>query len=445
MLQFIIAVFCIASLFSEEKITSHTIELEGQKIHYTATVSTGDVSYISYCVQSDENRPITFAFNGGPGSSSVWLHIGAFGPRRFVSSEDGGTLTPPYEIVDNLDTILDLTDLVFIDPAGTGFSKEDENCYGVTEDIEAIGKFIRNYLTQNGRWNAKKYIAGESYGAMRAAGVADYLQNEFGIYLNGMALISAAIDFQVFLFEEDNALPYFLYLPSYATTAWYHGKGNSEESVEQIAQKARDFIYETYAPSLICPKCHDTGPIYEKISELTGLSLQFIEQKKGKVSDIEFANEFLHNQNHILGRFDSRMSGRPNCAFGDPSFAKISGPISAIMHDYLHKELEFPDSYTLFSLEANKKWNYHSYNSWGYPSLMNALRSSLASNPAMKVFVGCGYFDLATPFATVEYCIDHLDIPEANVQMEYYEGGHMFYSNPQARGKFKQDLIQFYN
>lgn len=446
MLQLFLILFCLFSLFADEKITTHSIQLEQETLNYTATVSSGgDVGYIAYVKQTTENRPITFAFNGGPGASSVWLHLAALGPRRLQLPEEGAKPTPPHKMIDNLETILDLTDLVFIDPSGTGLSKSDKERHSIKADIESVGKFIRDYLTQNKRWNSPKYLAGESYGAVRAAGVADYLQNEFAIYLNGILFVSAAIDYQVFWFDADNQLPYFLFFPTYATTAWYHGKYRSEASLEEVAKEAREFAYSIYAPALICPKRHAIHSLYKQLSERTGLALDIVESHQGRINESVFGEGLLRDERKIVGRFDSRITGHKDCCtFLDPSLTNIEGPIAASLHDYLHKELDLQNSYTLFSGDASKEWDHHNYNKWGYPNLMSALRRSLFNNPSMKLFVGCGYFDLATPFATVEYCIDHLDVPEIEVQMEYYEGGHMFYLNPTARGKFKQDLIRFY-
>lgn len=443
MLQLIFAILFLSSLIADEKITTHSLQLEQETINYTATVATGDVSYISYIKQTTENRPITFAFNGGPGSSSVWLHMATLGPRRLVPPEEGQSIAPPYKIVDNLETILDLTDLVFIDPSGTGFSASDDKAYSVKGDIESVGKFIREYLTKNKRWNSPKYIAGESYGALRAAGLGDYLQDEFGIYLNGLILISAAIDYQTFIFDQDNSLPYFLFYPTYVTTAWYHGKYRPEASLEEVAKEARDFVYSTYAPALICPKCQEKEPLYHRLSEMTGLKPELIDRVRGRISDNNFSYNLLSDQRKMVGRFDSRITGYYDTSYQDPSSSNIGGIFSAALHEYLHKELEFQNSYSLFSVDVHKQWKFNN-NEWGYPNLMSGLRRALISNPTMKIFVGCGYFDLATPFATAEYCIDHLDIPNASVQMEYYEGGHMYYLNPSARVKFKQDLIRFY-
>lgn len=447
MLQLLFALFFLTSLFAEEKFSTHSIQIEKETLNYTVTVESGEISSIAY-IKEGENRPITFAFNGGPGSSSVWLHLGALGPRRIIAPEEGQRSAPPYQLIDNPETILDLTDIVFIDPMGTGLSKgtskeDQKKSYSVKGDIESVGTFIRAYLTKNKRWNSPKYIAGESYGALRAAGLAEYLQTECGIYLNGLILISSAIDFQTFIFDIDNSLPYFLFLPTYATTAWYHGLYRPEATVEEVAQEARDFVYKTYAPSLICCKCFDPEPIYEELSKITGLPVDLVRRCRGRIDDEKFCSELFADARKRVGRFDSRaVEFCPHSQ--DPSDFAISGIFSGAFHDYLHKELGFQSSYNLISYDVNHQWNYLDYNEWGYPNLMGGLRKALIGNPNMKVFVGCGYFDLATPFASAEYCFDHLDVPNASVQIEYYEGGHMYYLNPSARVKFKQDLVRFY-
>lgn len=442
MRYWLLFLLCFQYAAAEEKVTAHSIKIGEESLNYTATVSSGKVSYIAYVKESEENRPITFVFNGGPGSSSVWLHLGAFGPRIFVGPEEGGSKVPPYKTADNLDTILDLTDLVFIDPPGTGLSPDEEESYSIQKDIRVVGDFIREYLTQNGRWNSPKYIAGESYGAGRAIGITDYLLNQYGVYFNGVLLISAAIDAQLFVFDYDNQLPYFLYLPTYATTAWHHQKAHAGLSLEEVAQKAREFAYTTYAPSLICPKCSDRTAIYPQIAEMIGFSPEEIEEHQGKITDDHFCDSLLKDQRQLVSRMDGRTQGHRGRY--DPGIAQIEGAMAATLHQYLHRELDFKSSYIIFSEKANNQWNFFDHNRWGYPSLMDSMRRTLTSNPSMKIFVGCGYFDLATPFATAEYFMDHLDIPNLTVQMEYYDGGHMYYTNPQARAKFKQDLTRFY-
>lgn len=450
MIYLFLTVFSFFSLFSQEetpkeKVTTHTIEIDGSTIPYTVTVSTGDVGYISYIKDTTENRPITFAFNGGPGSSSVWLHLGAFGPRRPLTPEEGQTNHAPYKFVDNLETILDLTDIVFIDPVGTGINTEENlDCYSVRGDIVSIGNFIRDYLTETKRWNSPKYLAGESYGTTRALGIADYLQEEFGIYPNGLILVSCAFDFQTLIFAPDNPIPYLLFLPTYATTAWYHGLIHQDKTLEEVASMARKFVFEKYAPSLICPSCFDQNSIFTEVSCLSGLPLNLIKRNRGCIDDNLFFKELLLDSELMVGRMDSRITGHFENPLQDPSITQIDGIFSGAFHSYLHSELNFQSSYTIFSKNVNYNWNYHDYNPWGYPNLMHALRNALECNPTMKLFVACGYYDLATPFAAVEYSLDHLYKSDASIQVEYYEGGHMFYLSKKAREKFKKDLIHFY-
>jgi carboxypeptidase C (cathepsin A) len=431
------------SLIADEKVTTHSLKLGEESLDYTATVVSGEVSYIAYVKQTTENRPITFAFNGGPGSSSVWLHIGTLGPRRLLTPEEGQPIIPPYQLVDNVETLLDVSDLVFIDPAGTGLSKEEEKNYTVKTDIETIAKCIRDYLTQNRRWNSPKYLAGESYGGLRVAGLAEFLQEEWGVYLNGLLFISPAIDYQTFVFQDDNILPYFLFLPTYTATAWYHGKYRPEASLEEVVQEAREFGYKSYAAALLAG---NTEPLYDKLSSLTGLPLFKIEEAEGDISSHLFANDFFSKEKLLLGHYDTRLKGSVAHHFSsDPSVAPILGNFTAAFHDYLHKELEFPNNYSIFSMGVNQKWDHHNYNPWGYPSLMQGLRKALINNPALKIYVGCGYFDLATPFASAEYCFNHLKVPHQPIQMDYYKGGHMYYLVPSERVKFKQDLKRFYD
>src|SRR3990167_9148985 len=256
MMRYLLVFFFFASLLhAEDQISSHTIQLPSGPLSYTATVGSlpardaaeiekGVIGFISYIKAGSEGleglRPITFAFNGGPGSSSIWLHVGAFGPKRVVSYEEGQDVVPPYRMVDNLETLLDVTDLVFIDPIGTGLShakaEDAPTFYDTANDIRAVSNFIRDYLTTHQRWNSPKYLAGESYGTLRACGVANDLQSRHCIYLNGIILISCAIDYQTFVFHPDNQLPYFLFLPTYATTAWYHGRYNRDLTIEEVAK-----------------------------------------------------------------------------------------------------------------------------------------------------------------------------------------------------------------
>ncbi len=469
-MKYLLTLFCFScALFAEDKTTMHLIQLERGPLVYRATVGSlpthdkeekisGEIGYIAYIKegdQSDRQRPLTFAFNGGPGSSSIWLHAAAFGPRRILSPEEGQQVVPPYTMLDNLETILDLTDLVFVDPMGTGFSRaispeQAKNFYGTASDIQSIGDFIRDYLTANNRWNSPKYIAGESYGALRACGLADYLHDFHSIYLNGLILISPAIDYQTFLFNADNPLPHFLFMPTYATTPWYHKRLFLGRSIEEVAEAAREFAYEVYAPLLLKGHALASDQLYRQLAEFTGLSVDMVRRNKGRINSNDFQVEFMEGK--ALGMYDTRLLGdysnRIQLEFSqDPSATNISGIIVGAFHDYLQNELSYPASYRSISLDVNRQWDYSSHPLTGYPNLMNALRQSLVINPSLKVFTACGYFDCVTPFAAAEYCINHLHLPDsyrANCQLAYYDGGHMFYLNPSARIKFKNDLVEFF-
>jgi carboxypeptidase C (cathepsin A) len=451
-----------ADIFSE---TTRDTTINGKPIAYTATVGsipardssgkeTGQIFYIAYRQEKgEETRPITFAFNGGPGSSSAWLHLGALGPKRILTPEEGQTCNPPYILIDNADSIFDLTDLVFIDPIGTGFSRvadeKDKSFYNMKGDIESVGNFICDFVTREGRWKSPKYIAGESYGTFRACGVSEYLLSRHGLYLNGLILISCAIDFQTIDFTHlDNDLPYSLYLPSFAATAWYHGKLDPKMSLEEVISSARLFALTNLAPALIS---NGVVPerLYGDMSTWTGLPLDFIQQQDGLIDDYTFFLQLLSDQKKVIGRFDSRCAGnilppRTIAEYHDPSSSNIKGVFTAAIRAYLHDNLNCKTDFPRYEVltDIGNRWMYHAF---GFPSMMTALRNSFVINPSLKVFVACGYFDLATPFTATEYCFKHLHLPlDHAITLGYYEGGHMFYTNPAALKKFKNDMIIFF-
>lgn len=469
-MRYLLLFFAI-SLFGSESKTTHIVKFPSATLAYEAIAGSlpvrtdkgkeiGQIHYISYCIEG-KNRPLTFVFNGGPGSSSVWLHLGVFGPKRVLSPEEGQSPAPPYSWVDNQETLLDMTDLVFVDPIGSGMSQvsseeEAKKFYSSFGDVHSIGDFICDFLTEKRRWNSPLYLAGESYGTFRAAGLADYLQGKKGIYLNGVILISCAINFATFHFDGDSLLPYFLFFPTYATTAWFQGRHKTEASLEEVAEEARRFAYEIYAPALL--NGFSMNPMereifYQRISQMTGLSLPIVQKLEGKIDDATFFTEFFQGEKKILGRFDTRATGpytelSPLPSELDPSFLLIRGIFSGAMHAYLDKELKFPVNYQIFSEEANRKWKHSGYVPLSPPNFMEGLRRAMIQNPRLKVFVGSGYFDAATPFAATEYCFNHLNLPapyRAQVQIENYAGGHMYYLTPSERVRFKRDLIEFYS
>lgn len=429
------------------------IENDEEKIH-------ANIFFIAYTKkeQCTSNRPITFVFNGGPGSSAVWLHMGAFGPKRFLTFEENQDGSPPYEWLANEETLLDITDLVFIDPVGTGFSRPEpestgEEFYEVEGDIRSIGNFIEKYLTEFHRWASPKYLAGESYGTTRGAGISEYLHKE-GIYLNGLIFISVAIDFQTICFNSGNLLPYALFLPSYAATAFYHKKVDTDLSFEDFLKEVREFTYKEYLPSLYMGNIltlTQKKQLIEKLSYYTGIKSEFFKNNDSRITDREFFREFLKEENYITGRMDSRFTA-PDLHLSfrgisrDPSAAPVCGIFTSGFHAYLQEELGIHDSssYKVFNSDVNHKWNFIDYDFLSL-NLSNAVTTSLYVNPKIKIFVANGYYDLATPFLASEYTFQQLQIPEdANFTMEYYHGGHMFYLDREAHKKFKNELVDFY-
>ncbi len=454
----LLALALLGPLASEEIVqTAH----ENGSFSYTATVGslpvrkgeeqTADIFYIFYRKAGAEaRRPITFCFNGGPGCSSVWLHMQAFGPKRVLSPEEGQSLAPPYQLIENADSILDLTDLVFVDPVGTGLSRpkgEGSSFYDMDGDIESLGDFIYDFVTREGRWNSPKYLAGESYGGLRVCGLSNYLLSRHYLFLNGVILIAPAIDYQTFRCNRDKELAYALYLPSFAATAWYHGR-LPHLSLEEVVFYAREFALGTFGAELLK---NGSLPerLYEEVAAWTGLPLHVVRQERGLISEGTFFNHFGASQNKSIGRFDSRWSGErlPGSSrfeFFDPSFVRVFGLATAALHDYLYYDLNYKAEwprYEILSHDVNRQWNFDCS---GFPNQLEALRQALLTNPEMRVFAACGYFDLAIPFATVEHCLKRLHLPSAQVSLGYYEGGHMFYTNPAALRQFKMDLQKFY-
>lgn len=447
--------------------TTHEIVLESGPLTYVATVGSlpikdssgkllGQIFYTSYHktgVEDYATRPITFSFNGGPGSSSVWLHLGAFGPKRILNAEEGQKKCPPYHLIENRDSLLDLTDLVFIDPIGTGFSRYTERTnafYNTDGDISSIGDFIRDYITKENRWTSPKYLAGESYGTFRACGLSEYLLSKHNCYLNGVILISCALDFQTLFLGDNNELSYITLLPSCAATAWYHGRLNPESTLEEVVEEARRFALDSFGTTL-WKEGRIPVDLYPALSYWTGLPLGCIEEREGLIDLVTYSLELLKKEKKVLGLYDSRwLEILPPPAlseyYAQLSWTPFSGLFKACFQSYLHNELnckmDWPP-YELVAEEPHRNWNYQSF---GYPNSMDSLRKSLLLNPDLSVFVASGYFDLVTPFAGTEYCFKRLPSSlKEKVTLHYYEGGHMFYTNPTALKKFKEDLIKFFN
>ena len=458
-------------------VTSHKVTIDGKRISYRAIAGnlalTEDIEdpkasifYIAY-VRTDTKdpatRPITFSFNGGPGSSSVWLHLGVLGPRRVKMDAMGRPAPPPHGLVDNPFSILDRSDLVFIDPVSTGFSRavEGEDArqfHGLDEDVESVGEFIRLYTTRNERWRSPKFLIGESYGTTRAAGLSGYLQEHHGMYLNGIMLISSILDFSTASFATGNDLPYILFLPSYTATAWYHGRLAAElqRDLQAALRESEAFAGGAYASALLQGDAladAERARVVASLARLTGLSEEFIEQVNLRPTIGRFTKELLRDQRRTVGRLDSRFVGIDRDAGGsypdyDPSYAAIVGAFSAMMNDYVRRELKYESDAPYEILTDNVyPWSYAGYEN-RFVNVAETLRGAMTRNPALRVFVANGYYDLATPYAATQYTFRHLGLDPTlrdHVTMGYYEAGHMMYIRRDSLRKLRTDLLEFFD
>ncbi|MGA9294906.1 MAG: hypothetical protein WCE54_10745 [Ignavibacteriaceae bacterium] len=466
---------------SEKSVTDHLIQINGKTIKYTATAGTlilkdkegnpeASMDYFAYVAKdgNEKQRPITFAFNGGPGSSSIWLHMGAFGPKRIVIADTTQSPPPPYDIVDNEFSILDKSDLVMIDPVGTGFSKalgkkKNEDFWGVDADIESLSNFIKQYVSENGRWNSPKYIIGESYGTTRGAGIVNYLQSSEHMSFNGIVLMSTAMDITTLSDGvTGQELPYALYLPTYTAVAWYHHKLPDQNSeLIPLLQKVREFALGDYIDALLKGNSiseQERNDIAEKLHEYTGLPKNYVLEANLRIQEGEFTQELLHSKRETVGRIDARFKGftfdpLSQYAEYDPLFPAVSPAFTAAFLDYIHNDLNFGkdmDYSVLTGLFGKWKWK-HSAPNGEHQFVVNTsvdLAYAIGLNPYLKVLVMQGYFDLATPFLATEYTFSHMNISrqlESNVEIKYYQAGHMMYIHKPSLEKMKQDLNRFYD
>jgi carboxypeptidase C (cathepsin A) len=466
----------------------HTVAIGGKEISYTVTTGTlvlkeesektGDkagesegekpkasiffVAYIRNDVDDRTRRPITFSFNGGPGSSSVWLHLGALGPRRVLMNDVGNLLPPPYGLADNPESILDMTDLVFIDPMLTGYSRpvageKAKEFLNFKKDIESVGDFIRLYTTRYQRWLSPKFLIGESYGTTRAAGLSGYLQERHNLYLNGIMLVSSILDFGTVDAHPGNDLPYILYLPTYAATAWYHQRLDAQlqKDLFGLLEEVEAFAQGDYATALlkgVALTAKERAAIIKRLARYTGLSADYLDRVNLRPEIMRFTKELLRDQRHTVGRLDSRFTGIDRDSGGetfehDPSMSAILGPYTAAFYDYVRRELKFESDlpYEVLNSKAFEQWSYAQHEN-RYVEVAETLRKAMAINPHLKVFVANGYYDLATPYFATEYTFNHLGLDpslQPNISMGYYEAGHMMYIHDPSRAKLKQDLAGF--
>ncbi len=462
----------------QSSVTGHTLALNGQTIHYTATAGNlllrddkdkpnGSMFYVAYTKDGTDatSRPITFLYNGGPGSSTLWLHMGSFGPMRIETASPEATPPAPYHLVPNQYSLLDKSDLVFVDAMGTGFSRPVDkgtlkDFLGVDPDVRAFNLFITRYLTVNQRWNSPKFLIGESYGTTRSAALAYSLQQS-GISLNGVVLISSILNYGDGAAGTDTE--YIGYLPSFAAIAWYHDKlANKPADLQAFLEQVRAYARGPYAEALwqgenLSPTEEDQ--VAQKLSQLTGISAKYWKQANLRVSASNFRKELMRGDRRTLGRYDARFEGIDMNAIGaapsyDPSDTGITGAFVAAFQNYLTGDLKFKsdETYKATAYGPDFKWSWKhkapdSHGQQHMPDVALDLGAAMRENPHMQLFSANGYFDLATPFFKTEFDISHMELDPSlrkNIQFHYYPSGHMIYLNVDALKQLKGDLSQFY-
>jgi carboxypeptidase C (cathepsin A) len=461
--------------------TAHTLEVSGEQLSYTATagrivlreevydddgVFTGvkpkaEVFLTSYVVDDgDRSRPVTFAFNGGPGSSSVWLHLGVLGPRRVVMGDVGELLGPPYDLVDNAESLLAVSDLVFIDPVSTGYSRAVEGgkpkgYHGLSGDIESIGEVIRLWTTRNQRWMSPKFLAGESYGTLRAAALADHLQTRYSLFVNGLMLISSVLDLgSIGLVEPDTDRAFVSFLPTYAAVAHFHGL-HGDRPLTDVVQEARDYCERDY-PWALSRGHRLVGAQREQhvatIAGLTGLSPAWVDRADLRIEHIRFFTELLRDRGLALGRLDSRFTGPVKAVNAetfdaDPSHDAIAGPYGAAFNHLVRAELGYESDLHYEQISSRvHPWSYADFE--GRPvDVTPRLARAMRANPHLRVHVAYGWYDGATPFHAAEEVLHGLDIPAQDaaerIEHHYYPAGHMMYVHQPSRVQQAGDLADF--
>ena len=464
--------------FDKLSVTHHVARINGEDLRYTATAgylqtqdSAGkpraEIFYTAY-IKDDagkSGRPITFAFNGGPGAASMWLNLGALGPKRVRMADDGKSLPNPIELVDNEFTWLEFTDLVFVDPVGTGYSRpaagvEAKTFYNVEADVESTASFIRLYVTREERWLSPKFLAGESYGATRAAALSTQLQNALGMNLRGIVLISSVLDFQTISFDPGNDLPYALYLPGYTAVAWYHRKLPEDLQrlkLPEAMAEAEHWATEKYLPALARGDSltdAERSAVAKELARYTGLPEPLLMRTDLRIPNRRFAKELLRDEKRVLGLMDGRVAGFdtnpgvPHAEY-DPSFYIQTVPFVACMNACLRSELKFETDleYEFLSGEVSRSWKWGEAGEEGYLNELQALRRAVTENVQLKLFVANGIYDLNTSYFATKYALDHLGLNpalRANVRSRQYPAGHMLYTDPASLKQLKEDVAAFY-
>ena len=458
-------------------VVSHQqVTINGRVLRYTATAGRlpikrpdgkiqAEMFFVAYTLDGENaaQRPLTFAFNGGPGSASVWLHMGALGPRRVVLQPQGFMPASPYHLQDNQYSLLDKSDLVLVDAIATGWSRAEDEAttkefLGVQGDLNAFGEFIRLYITRYGRWASPLFLFGESYGTTRAAGLAGYLA-ERGISFNGIVLLSTAMDFQTLEFQKNNDLPYVLIIPSYTMIAAYHHKLAPEltQDLAKTRAEVEQWASTTYAQALakgdaLSPQ--ERQSVIEQMARYTGLNKEVIDQANLRIDVAQFTHYLLIDQKLRVGRLDGRFTGPDpeglmDTPFYDPAESALMPPFTAMFNNYVRNDLGYKTDmpYYVFAMGGGlwKQWDWGSA-AKGFPDTATALRAAMVKDPYLKVVVLEGYYDLATPYYAADYVINHLNLPadfRKNISVETYDSGHMAYVNQQALAKMKQDVVRF--
>ncbi len=452
-------------------VTRHTYKGRGGTFEYTATAGRlrirsesdkprADIFFVAYTIEGEKrgSRPVTFLFNGGPGASSAWVHLGIAGPVRVITGAENPLAPPPYIAVENPYSWLPWTDLVFIDPVGTGFSRavpagDAKQFYNSREDTRSFGDFIRLYTDLFGRWTSPRCLAGESYGAMRAAGLLRYLFETYGMEIDAIILISPAFDLNSIQPETANDLPYVLFLPSFAATAWYYGKIAPEyrEALPGVLSKVEHWAINEYLPALalgdlLAPERKQA--IAEKFAQFTGLSAKFVKNMDLRISRPDFTSELLRDEGLSLGVMDGRTTRHGIDAGGsflnDPAMAMTLGAYAGAINDYLANVLKVSPgpAYITFSEEVNSQWN------WGQLDALDSIRRAMNRNRHLKVFAAAGYFDLDIPYFATTYMTARLGLDpqlKSNLKVSFFNGGHMFYTGNEALGEFARETASFFD
>ena len=455
--------------------THHTISIDGKQIAYTARAGTmvlydangkpkATVFYISYTKDGVDStkRPVTFFYNGGPGSASIWLDMGIMSPMHAEMGPNGTQPAPPYALVANPNSPLDVTDLVQIDAMMTGYSRPAPGVAateftGARNDVTMFGEFIRDYLDKYHRWASPKYLFGESYGTFRSAGLASELQENEGIYLNGIMLLGTVLDLGEIAPSPDNDIGYANFLPTYAATAWYHKKLPADlqsQTLPQVVQQARDYAYGDYLTALGKGNeltAVERTAVAQKLARLTGVSEQFVLNTNLRIDPGTYRTELLRSQGEMLGRYDSRLIGIDANASEqrqdyDPSDVAPSGAFMSAFMRYLEDDLGYSTNLQYYMGGHTGRWDWGPGGYGGYPSEVESLRSAMAKDPNLHVLVGAGYYDMATPFANAEYTFRHMGFGKTyrdRVKFDYYESGHMAYLNQASAAQLKANIAKF--